>query len=369
MFKLESVLNFSGRLYALLVSKMEGVCEQCFGERDRLCSFDGSGFTPLLRATDNGHLECMEGLIKAGADVNKPKNSEDNETPLMKAVKGGHVKCIELLLKSGADVNLWTTNKKGNKNFTALMKAAEYGHDECLKVFVEAGANVNAKNAGGQTALYFAAANKKAECVELLTNAVADVNIRCNDKYNDSTTPLIAAITDGGNYRCVEVLVNAGADVNIVDKNGDTPLICASEQSSTELVELILKAGADVNAANKRKSTALHKAVANGNGQTARFLIQAGADVNLESDRGVVITALQGMDDEEHMKTICALLETGASVNAQHYHSGKTPLIFAVWAGNVKSAMFLLQRGADVNAEDCWNNTALHTAITCDHTN
>ena len=94
MFKLESVLNFSGRLYALLASKMEGVCEQCFGERDRLCLFDGSGFTPLLRAADNGHLECMEGLIKAAADVNKPQNSEDDETPLMKAAKGGHVNVL-----------------------------------------------------------------------------------------------------------------------------------------------------------------------------------------------------------------------------------------------------------------------------------
>ena len=233
------------------------------------------------------------------------------------------------------------------------MKAAIYGHDECLKVLVEARANVNETNVGGQTALYFAAANKKAECVELLTSALADVNIRCNDKYNDATTPLIAAIKDGGNYRCAEILVGAGADVNTVDKDGDTALICAAVQSSSELVELILKAGADVNAANKRKLTVLQRAVDSGNGHTARLLIQAGADVNLESDRGVAITALQGMDDEEHFKTVSALLEAGASVNAKHYPSGKTPLIFAVWTGNVKSARFLLQKGADVNAEDC----------------
>ena len=67
---------------------MEDVCEQCFGERDRLCSFDGRGFTPLLRAAEKGHLKCMERLIKAGSDVNKPQNSEEGETPLMKAAKG-----------------------------------------------------------------------------------------------------------------------------------------------------------------------------------------------------------------------------------------------------------------------------------------
>ena len=100
-----------------------------------------------------------------------------------------------------------------------------------------------------------------------------------------------------------------------------------------------MKAGADVNAVNKWNATALYKAVASGNGQTARFLIQAGADVNLASDVGVAFTALEWMDDDEHLKTLCALLDAGTNVNAIHAN-GTTALIGAVSNGNVKSARF-----------------------------
>ena len=324
---------------------MEGVCEFCFGKNDLIYSIDGSGLTPLLRAADSGHLQCMELLIKAGAAVNKPQNIEYGETSLMKSAKGGHVKCVELLLKSGADVNLWTTDNKRKK---ALMKRGW--------------------NIGGHTALYVAVVNKQPECVKLLTEAGADVNIQCNDTSYNKITPLLAAIEDGGNDQCAEMLVNAGADVNTVDLGDrDTVLMCAAQHSSTRLVELILKAGADVNAVNKWNATALYKAVASGKGQTARFLIQAGADVNLTSDSGVAITALQGMDDEEHLKTLCALLEAGANVNAIHAN-GTTALIGAVSSGNVKSANFLLEKGVDINSQDRFGNTAFCIAVMSQYT-
>ena len=77
--------------------------------------------------SSSGHLNCMELLIKVGADVNKPQNSEDGETPLMRATKEGHVKCVELLLKSGADVNMATVNKNCNV-FACVFYAPQICH-------------------------------------------------------------------------------------------------------------------------------------------------------------------------------------------------------------------------------------------------
>ena len=41
--------------------------------------------------------------IKAGADVNKTDDYCD--TPLLHAVQNGHLRCVNALIKAGADVN------------------------------------------------------------------------------------------------------------------------------------------------------------------------------------------------------------------------------------------------------------------------
>ena len=46
---------------------MEGVYDTYFRKRDRLCSFDSKGLTPLLRAASSGHDACLEQLRQAGA--------------------------------------------------------------------------------------------------------------------------------------------------------------------------------------------------------------------------------------------------------------------------------------------------------------
>ena len=173
----------------------------------------------LLRAADTGHLICMELLVKVGADVNKPRNSEDGETALMKTAKEGYAQCVKLLMKSGADVNLATKNKNCNPNFTALVKATESGKTECLKVLLEAGATVNTKNISGRTALYSVTESVKIPCVKMLIKSGAYVNIR----RNDGTTPLICA-TISTSKPCLEAPLEADANANAYDRDGNTAL-------------------------------------------------------------------------------------------------------------------------------------------------
>ena len=57
--------------------------------------------TPLYLAVQNGHdLNAMECLIRAGADVNKPRG--DGATPLCCASWEGHVAQTKMLLTAGA---------------------------------------------------------------------------------------------------------------------------------------------------------------------------------------------------------------------------------------------------------------------------
>jgi ankyrin repeat protein len=81
--------------------------------------------------------------------------------------------------KNRADVNTQIQNSGQGP----IHLAAEQGLDDVLDVLLSDEAlvpNVDARDSyGGQTPLYLAAKNKKEECVRLLLEKGADLNIRC----------------------------------------------------------------------------------------------------------------------------------------------------------------------------------------------
>ena len=61
---------------------------------------DKDGWTPLMYAAANGHLEIVDFLISKGADVNA--KSKDGRTSQMQAVLDGHPDVVEFLKQQGA---------------------------------------------------------------------------------------------------------------------------------------------------------------------------------------------------------------------------------------------------------------------------
>ena len=79
-------------------------------------------------AAKKGHSECIDALVRHGADVNKAEgvspvgcgvsrvvftsfcgDGQNGGTPAYVAAQNGHVACIEVLGRHGADVNKATT--------------------------------------------------------------------------------------------------------------------------------------------------------------------------------------------------------------------------------------------------------------------
>ena len=75
------------------------------------------GTTALTCASCNGNDECVNELIKAGADVNHIDYEGLNI--IVRPSLFGYFKCVELLIQAGADVNI----RSKNNVFTALMAA------------------------------------------------------------------------------------------------------------------------------------------------------------------------------------------------------------------------------------------------------
>ena len=121
-------------------------------------------------------------------------------TALMFASQYGKLECVQELVRLGADVNL--QNKGGS---TALMFASQYGNLECIQELVRLGADVNLQNEDGYTALMVAPYSGKVECVQELVRLGADVNIQNENKY----TALMVA-SQCGKVECVQELVRSG---------------------------------------------------------------------------------------------------------------------------------------------------------------
>ncbi|TDG48585.1 hypothetical protein AWZ03_004914 [Drosophila navojoa] len=195
----------------------------------------------LHYAIDGDAVDCVEILLKYGADPNTPQVY--TETPLHTACASGFTKCVQLLLNHNADVR----SQFGEGKVTALHLAAENDYAECVRLLLEHGADVNCRNASQQTPLHLACLSQSISSVEILLKYGANVNA----VYRDGRTALHAAIVKQSRcLDCCNALLKAGADVNKADDYGYTPLHLAAlnEFSSCHGADLTARTGGHTSA-------------------------------------------------------------------------------------------------------------------------
>ena len=291
------------------------------------------GLTALLYAARAGCNDCVDAMLKSGADVNTP--TPEGVTPLMIALDNDHNDVAKLLLDRGANPHLWDWWGR-----TALYiaidrkEAAGAGGGGGRGGAPAAGGRGAGGGRGGNggAAARGAAAGPRVSSMEIINALLAadvdgiDINAELNfhrpsrggnsgrfadNQLSTGCTPLFRA-TQSNDMELIRALLAKGANPNI-NAMGFTPFLLAAGVSpggrgggggapNTAMLDLMIEHGADVNAqvtgtktysmrvsraiVTNEGMSALHTAAQTGKTDLVRYLLDKGANPELVDSNG-----------------------------------------------------------------------------------
>ena len=333
-----------------------------------------AGRSDVADAVMRGDAAAVRTLLQQKADVNAPQI--DGATALHWAVYRDDLETAQLLLRAGARANV--ANRSG---ITPLAMACLYGNVNMINTLIAAGANAKELGPTGETTLMLAARNGNPEAIKVLIAAGADLNAKENLR---NTTALMWAV-EQKNSAAVKALLDAGADFRARTGPAGLPRNYMAARVDTAGVEAAVRRYADAAAAGRTYEEQVEFEEKNGivhegrraAAQPARPAAAAVAanqppPVVQADDTEVVIAGLVGSGGggltalvlaarEGDLQSAKFLLDAGADVN-QVTEYGWTPLLTATNNRHYKLAMFLIERGADVNRANKGGWTPLYLA-------
>lgn len=342
--------------------------ERIIGFRRVVSPVFGTGTTPLHVAAHGGHLEAVQALLTAGAELNAADSA--GNSPLEMAARADQIPVLVGLLGAGADFKgqgfseLWAALMLRDvdgalQNLKAEVAGAEKsqfdrpdinrtegrhrllhwaviaGAEEVVRELLRLGADVNSRNHYFETALHEAAARGALEIADVLIRNKADLNPRSLNQpavegLRSDYTPLHFAVVFG-HLDVTKLLIKRKAHLNARDEEGWTPLHWGVSLGSMESIKLLLGAGADLQRTTRVNRTALHLAAGYGQLAAAKMLLKSGLKVN-ETDRDKN-TPLHLSVSGEFVDVTKFLLDSGADPDALDGH-GKSPRMLALESSN-----------------------------------
>ena len=219
-----------------------------------------------------------------------------------------------------------------------------------LQALIDHGADVNATNKDNLTALMLACMKKRGDAIHVLLAAGSDANIGSIL----GQTCLMCAVQELCSKEVLQAIIDHGADVNATNKYNFTALIMACEQRNEDAITVLLQAGADPNCVyDKGAAYLFHVDV--GDAGTDTYIVD-------KNGRTCLMCAVNGHCSKEVLQ---AIINHGADVNATD-GDNSTALMLACEKRHVDAIHVLLKAGSDTNIVDKDGRTCLMCAVRAD---
>lgn len=165
-----------------------------------------------------------------------------------------------------------------------------------------------------------------------------------------------------GDLAPARLLVELGADVN-ARGNGLCPIFAALNADDPQFLELLITNGADMSFIHEGDNTATKVVCAYSKAKSSllSIVLKHGANPNHSKEDRTPLMHAASWGAEQAVKMCEILILHGANVNARN-SKDETALHFSVRKGNIETPRLLLSYRADVNAQDQNGESALHIA-------
>ncbi|KAH6628318.1 ankyrin repeat-containing domain protein [Chaetomium tenue] len=309
--------------------------------------------TPILFATtDNADLECVRLLLEHGADP----NHELLSPPLILELEsspndeGVVVEVCELLRRVGEKpMDIQAADGLGA---TALMRSARRGRMALLRWLLDNGADINAQDSDEESALHYAATAGQVEATRELLQRGARVDI-------GGSPVLLSAIHHPEVFK---LLLDAGADPDAENSSGNSAININIGVGQEDVVKMLIEKKANIDHPDPFGWPRIFGAVFSADTSLTRLLADGGADLTRIVDGASLlhyaVSASSGV--------MGVLLEFTRYLKLETVdRNGDTALLRGSLGdtGNFECLKRLILAGADVNAKDKDNETALHNAV------